>query len=91
MSGRGIDSSRCQRRCVRPLIVDDVETVVRAGIDSIGVAFVSDERVMPQLESGELIPLLEDWCQPFPGFFLYYPSRRQQQTALSDLINALRL
>ena len=56
MSGRGIDSSRCQRRCVRPLIVDDVETVVRAGIDSIGVAFVSDERVMPQLRAGNLSP-----------------------------------
>jgi DNA-binding transcriptional LysR family regulator len=74
-----------------PLIVDDVDTVVRAAIDGIGLAFVSDERVMPQLESGELIRVLEDWCQPFPGFFLYYPSRRQQPVALSALINALRL
>ena len=74
-----------------PLIVDDVETVVRAAIDGIGLAFVSDERVMPQLESGELIRVLEDWCQPFPGFFLYYPSRRQQPAALSALINTLRL
>jgi DNA-binding transcriptional LysR family regulator len=74
-----------------PLIVDDVDTVVRAAIDGIGLAFVSDERVMPQLESGELIRVLEDWCQPFPGFFLYYPSRRQQPAALSALINALRL
>lgn len=74
-----------------PLIVDDVETVVRAAIDGIGLAFVSDERVMPQLESGELIRVLEDWCQPFPGFFLYYPSRRQQPPALSALINAIRL
>lgn len=74
-----------------PLIVDDVETVVRAAIDGIGLAFVSDERVMPQLERGELIRVLEDWCQPFPGFFLYYPSRRQQPAALSALINTLRL
>ena len=74
-----------------PLIVDDVETVVRAAIDGIGLAFVSDERVMPQLESGELIRVLEDWCQPFPGFFLYYPSRRLQPAALSALINTLRL
>lgn len=74
-----------------PLIVDDVETVVRAAIDGIGLAFVSDERVMQQLESGELIRVLEDWCQPFPGFFLYYPSRRQQPAALSALINTLRL
>jgi len=74
-----------------PLIVDDVETVVRAAMDGIGLAFVSDERVTPQLESGELIRVLEDWCQPFPGFFLYYPSRRQQLAALSALINTLRL
>ena len=56
-----------------PLIVDDVETLVRAAIDGIGLAFVSDERVAPQLASRELIRVLEDWCQPFPGFFLYYP------------------
>ena len=74
-----------------PLIVDDVETVIRAAIDGIGLAFVSDERVETQIKSGELIRVLEDWCQPFPGFFLYYPSRRQQPAALSALISTLRL
>jgi len=74
-----------------PLVVDDVELLVRASLDGIGLAFVSDERVQPQLESGELIRVLEDWCQPFAGFFLYYPSRRQQPAALSALINTLRL
>ncbi|HEY6343656.1 MAG TPA: LysR family transcriptional regulator [Bryobacteraceae bacterium] len=73
-----------------PLIVDDVETLVRAAIDGVGLAFVSDERVAPQLAGGELIRVLDDWCQPFPGFFLYYPSRRQQPAALAALINALR-
>jgi DNA-binding transcriptional LysR family regulator len=74
-----------------PLIVDDVETLLRAAIDGVGIAFVSDERVASQLESGELIRVLDDWCQPFPGFFLYYPSRRQQPAALTALIGALRL
>jgi len=74
-----------------PLIVDDVETLVRAAIDGIGLAFVSDERVTAELQSGDLTRVLEDWCQPFPGFFLYYPSRRQQPAALAALINALRL
>jgi len=74
-----------------PLIVDDVETLIRAAIDGVGLAFVSDERVIPQLESGELVRVLDDWCQPFPGFFLYYPSRRQQPAALSALIATLRL
>jgi DNA-binding transcriptional LysR family regulator len=74
-----------------PLIVDDVETMIRAAIDGVGLAFASDERVAPELASKELIRVLEDWCQPFPGFFLYYPSRRQQPAALAALINTLRL
>jgi DNA-binding transcriptional LysR family regulator len=74
-----------------PLIVDDVETLIRAAIDGVGLAFVSDERVAPQLASGKLVRVLDDWCQPFPGFFLYYPSRRQQPAALAALINSLRL
>ena len=74
-----------------PLIVDDVEILIRAAMDGIGLAFVSDERVAAELAGGELVRVLEDWCQPFPGFFLYYPSRRQQPPALSALINAIRL
>lgn len=74
-----------------PLIVDDVEILVRAALDGVGLAFVSDEYVAPHLASGALVRVLEDWCQPFPGFFLYYPSRRQQPAALSALINAVRL
>jgi len=65
--------------------------MVRAAIDGIGLAFISDERVEQQFASGELIRVLEDWCQPFPGFFLYYPSRRQQPAALTALINTLKL
>lgn len=74
-----------------PLIVDDVEILVRAAIDGVGLAFVSEETAAPHIASGELVRVLEDWCQPFPGFFLYYPSRRQQPAALSALIKALRL
>jgi DNA-binding transcriptional LysR family regulator len=71
-------------------VVDDVELLVRAALDGIGLAFVSDEHVVTHLANGTLIRVLEDWCQPFPGFFLYYPSRRQQPAALAALINVLR-
>jgi DNA-binding transcriptional LysR family regulator len=74
-----------------PLIVDDVELVIRAAIDSVGLAFVGDDLAAPHLTSGKLVRVLESWCQPYPGFFLYYPSRRQQPPALSALINVLRL
>ncbi len=74
-----------------PLIVDDAEIVIRAAMDGIGLAFVGEDKVAQHLASGTLIRVLEDWCQPFPGFFLYYPSRRQQPAALSALINTFRL
>jgi len=74
-----------------PLIVDDVEIMIRAAIDGVGLAFMSEEHAAPHLASGALVRVLEDWCPPFPGFFLYYPSRRQQPAALSALIETLRL
>lgn len=74
-----------------PLIVDDLEIVTRAAIDGVGLAFMSEEHAEPYLATKALVRVLEDWCQPFPGFFLYYPSRRQQPAALSALIKTLRL
>lgn len=73
-----------------PLVVDDVELSIRAAIDGVGLAFVDDDRVAEHLASGALIRVLDDWCPPFPGFFLYYPSRRQLPPALSALIETLR-
>jgi DNA-binding transcriptional LysR family regulator len=74
-----------------PLIVDDLELVIRAALDSVGLAYMSEENAAAHLASGRLVRVLEDWCQPFPGFFLYYPSRRQQPAALSALIAVLRM
>jgi DNA-binding transcriptional LysR family regulator len=74
-----------------PLIVDDLEIVIRAAIDGVGLAFMSDDDAAAHLASGALVQVLQDWCQPYPGFFLYYPSRRQQPAALAALINVLRL
>ncbi len=74
-----------------PLIVDDDELVIRAAIDGVGLAFVDEERIATQLANGVLVRALEDWCPPFPGFFLYYPSQRQLPAALSALIDTLRL
>jgi DNA-binding transcriptional LysR family regulator len=74
-----------------PLIVDDVELLIRAAIDGAGLAFMLEAHAAPHLASGALVRLLEDWCPPFAGYFLYYPSRRQQPAALSALIDALRL
>jgi DNA-binding transcriptional LysR family regulator len=57
----------------------------------LGLTFSFEEYVASQIASGALVRVLEDWCPPFPGYFLYYPSRRQQSAALSALIEALRM
>ena len=74
-----------------PLIVDDVELVVRAALDGLGLAFLFEEPTGQHIARGKLVRVLEDWCPPFAGFFLYYPSRRQQPAALQALVDALRV
>jgi DNA-binding transcriptional LysR family regulator len=74
-----------------PVVVDDVDLVIRAALDGVGLAYVGEDRAASHLRSGELVRVLESWCQPFPGFFLYYPSRRQRPAALAALIETLRL
>lgn len=74
-----------------PLVVDDAEISVRAAVDGIGVALALEHHAAPFLSTGRLVRVLEDWCPPFPGYFLYYPSRRQQPAALAAVIHTLRL
>ena len=73
------------------LLLDELDLVIQAALDGAGLAWVAEDRITDHLASGALIGVLEDWCPPFPGFFLYYPSRRQQPAALSALIDTLRL
>jgi len=74
-----------------PVIVDDVEVLLHAASEGVGLAFTLEDHVASHLASGTLVRVLEDWCPPFAGYFLYYPSRRQQPAALSALIDTLRL
>ena len=74
-----------------PLITNDIGLLTRAALDGVGLAFMSEEQAAPHLANGALVRVLEDWCPPFPGFFLYYPSRRQHPAALTALIETLRV
>ena len=73
-----------------PLIVNDVELTLRAALDGLGLAFALEEHAAGHIARGALLRVLEDWCPPFDGFFLYYPSRRHQPPALQALVDALR-
>ena len=73
-----------------PVIFTDVELMLRAALDGVGVAFLLEEHVTGPVASGKLVRVLDDWCPPFDGYFLYYPSRRHQSPALQALVEALR-
>ncbi len=72
------------------LVYNDGEMILAAAVDGLGIACLFEESVADAIAGGKLVRLLEDWCPPFPGYYLYYPSRRQLRPALSVFINALR-
>ncbi|GGK05941.1 LysR family transcriptional regulator [Luteimonas terricola] len=65
--------------------------ITRAALDGMGIAYLLEGDFSPHLEQGRLVRVLEDWCPPFPGFHLYYPSRRHPSPAFSLVLEALRL
>jgi DNA-binding transcriptional LysR family regulator len=74
-----------------PVIVSDAQFMIRAALDGVGLAYILEDYVADHIARGALVRVLEDWCPPFDGYFLYYPSRRQQSPALQALVAALRL
>ena len=72
------------------LTVNDIALARQGAYDGLGIAYLPAEYVHPALTEGRLIRLLADWCPPFPGYHLYYPSRRQQSPAFTLLVEALR-
>jgi DNA-binding transcriptional LysR family regulator len=63
---------------------------LRAALAGFGLACVLETQVNAHLAEGRLIRVLADWCPPFPGYHLYYPSRRQPTPAFALLVEALR-
>ncbi len=61
-----------------------------AAMDGAGLAYVFDQRVADDIDAGRLIPVLEDWCPPFDGFSIYYPTRRQVRPALRAFVDFFR-
>lgn len=71
-------------------IYNSISPIVRAALAGQGLAFVPDDAVAERIAEGRLIRVLEDWCQPYTGYHLYYPSRRQSSGALAVIVEALR-
>lgn len=73
-----------------PLILDSHDLLVEAALGGAGLAYVVEASVEDALADGRLVRVLDDWCQPFDGFFLYYPSHRQLSAAMRALIDFFR-
>nr|WP_294814643.1 LysR family transcriptional regulator [uncultured Sphingomonas sp.] len=72
------------------LVFNDSDFIIDAAVAGHGIGFVMADHVSQQLEDGTLARVLEDWCEPFDGYYLYYPSRRQPSPAFSLVLEALR-
>jgi DNA-binding transcriptional LysR family regulator len=74
-----------------PASFDDPDLVIQAVLDGVGIGTAMEDKLTNLIAKGRLIQVLKDWCPSFPGYFLYYPSRRNQPAALAALIDTLRL
>jgi DNA-binding transcriptional LysR family regulator len=73
-----------------PASFDDPDLVIQAVMDGVGIGTAMEDILAEMIGKGRLVQVLRDWCPSFPGYFLYYPSRRNQPAALAALIAALR-
>jgi DNA-binding transcriptional LysR family regulator len=74
-----------------PASFDDPDLVIQAVLNGVGIGTAMEDGLTGMISEGRLIQVLRDWCPTFPGYFLYYPSRRNQPAALAALIDTLRL
>ncbi|WMW62510.1 LysR family transcriptional regulator [Serratia marcescens] len=73
-----------------PVIVDEPEVLVQAALDGAGIAYLFEQQIATGLADGRLLPLLDAWTPPFPGFYLYYPANRQTPRPLRAFIDFAR-
>ncbi|MDR7295116.1 DNA-binding transcriptional LysR family regulator [Pelomonas aquatica] len=73
-----------------PLIFNTAPPQVDAAVAGLGISLLPEDELGQYLADGSLVRVLEDWCPPFAGYHLYYPSRRQPSPAFTLVLNALR-
>lgn len=84
------DGQQLRVRVEGQLTFNNLASRIAAAQAGMGLALVPEDTVEEAVSDGKLVKMLEEWCEPFPGYFLYYPSRRQHTAAFARLIEALR-
>jgi DNA-binding transcriptional LysR family regulator len=72
------------------LVFNNLGLRLNSALDGLGIAYIPEDQVLAHIAEGRLIRVLDDWCPSFPGYHLYYPSRRHSSPALALLVNVLR-
>lgn len=72
------------------LVFNGVASIFNAALNGLGLAYLPEDLVRTDVSEGRLVKVLSDWCAPFSGYHLYYPSRHQRSPALAVLVDALR-
>jgi DNA-binding transcriptional LysR family regulator len=72
------------------IIVNNIALRLASALDGLGLAYMPEDQVLPQIKARRLMRVLDDWCPPFSGYHLYYPSRRQHSAAFSLTVEVLR-
>lgn len=84
------DGHELKVRVEGQLVFNTIALRLDAALAGLGLAYLPEDQVRPHLAAGRLVRVLEDWCPPFAGYHLYYPSHRQHTPAFALLIEALR-
>jgi len=72
------------------MVFNSIDRILDATLAGFGLSYIPEDLALPHLAAGRLVQLLDDWCPLFPGYHLYYPSRRQPSQAFALLVEALR-
>ncbi|EJC79595.1 transcriptional regulator [Rhizobium leguminosarum bv. trifolii WSM2297] len=84
------DERELKVRVEGQLTFNTIALRLNAALAGAGLAYLPEDAVQAHLADGRLVRVLEDWCPPFPGYHLYYPSRRHASAAFTLVVDALR-
>lgn len=84
------DSDAIQIDVRGPIVLDEASLVRTAVLESIGIGFLIEQDILPDIQAGRLIRVLEDWTPPFPGLCLYYPGRRNLSAGVKAFLELAR-
>jgi DNA-binding transcriptional LysR family regulator len=84
------DGRELRVRVEGQLVFNTAALILNAALAGFGLAYLPEDQVRTHLAAGRLVRVLADWCPPFSGYHLYYPSRRQPTPAFAVLVDALR-